>query len=596
MQEKEELKTVENEKINKKTKKIIIASVLAVVIVLFTCVAGFSAVVLSYDKVFPGVTMGGFELGGYAFDDAERKLDAEFGKKLIDKNITVKLDESEISFIASDINAGLNIEESIKNLKEYGKKGNVFSRIKKYIAGKKTPVEIDVVASVDDNKLSYFIEELIGDKEIEIKETTFSVTDSELVIERGHGGRILDREVALKKIKKGIFTKGEENIELSFENVETKPIDIDSLYSEITRGKEDAFYERENGVIVVKGGYPEVKLEKSVLKDALSKNLEKTVIKIETIQPEKSKKALEEKLFRDKMGSWTSYFTGSNVSRSSNVHLTAKRINGITLLPGEVFSYDKTVGKRTVENGYKAATVYVGNKTEQGIGGGICQTSSTLYSAVLYANLEIVSRTSHSLPVSYMPPGQDATIAEGYIDFKFKNNTDYPVKIVASTTYGSVTCTIMGVKPEGEAVSVINTTTSTLKPKTERTLNSEIPKGYKKVAQKGVDGFTVSSVRVVSLNGKEVKRENLTKSVYRAQDYIIEVNPEDGGTPEENLGLFDPTAPPVIEDAAEVEMEVSSDKDETQEEQSNIIEDNQSEESELSEEKTESEGEDKNEQ
>ena len=92
------------------------------------------------------------------------------------------------------------------------------------------------------------------------------------------------------------------------------------------------------------------------------------------------------------------------------------------------------------------AGVYIGNKVETGIGGGICQTSSTLYSAVLYANLEIVSRTSHSLPVSYMPPGQDATIAEGYIDFKFRNNTDYPIKVIAIAENRKVVCTILGTR------------------------------------------------------------------------------------------------------------------------------------------------------
>ena len=204
-------------------------------------------------------------------------------------------------------------------------------------------------------------------------------------------------------------------------------------------------------------------------------------------------------------------------------------------MPGETFSYDKTIGRRTAANGYKTATVYVGNTLDEGIGGGICQTSSTLYSAVLYANLEIVSRTSHSLPVSYMPAGQDATIAEGYIDFKFKNNTDYPIKIVCTTSYGSVTCSIMGVKPAGQSVSVVNTKTSTIEPKTTRTLKEEIPVGYKKLTQKGADGYTVSSQRIVSVNGVEKKRENLTRSIYKALDNIIEVNPQDKNTPTEEL-------------------------------------------------------------
>ena len=307
------------------------------------------------------------------------------------------------------------------------------------------------------------------------------------------------------------------------------------MYKKITEGKKNAAYARENGEIVVVEGFPEIELNKNDLKAALESGKESYDIKVKATPPEITGEHLRDMLFRDKMGSWTSYFSGANVPRSSNVRLSASRINGVTLMPGETFSYDKTIGSRTAANGYKTATVYVGNTLDEGIGGGICQTSSTLYSAVLYANLEIVSRTSHSLPVSYMPAGQDATIAEGYIDFKFKNNTDYPVKIVCTTSYGSVTCSIMGVKPAGQSVSVVNTKTSTIEPKTTRTIKEEIPVGYKKVAQKGDLGYTVSSQRIVSVNGVEKKRENLTKSVYKALDNIIEVNPLDKNTPTEEL-------------------------------------------------------------
>ena len=555
MQENEEIKNVENKKSSDKTKKLILIPVSAVAAVFLVCTLVFSTMVLTTDKVFPGVEAGGISLEGLTFSEAAGKIEAEFGEKITDKQVKVSLEEKEIVLTANDIEARLDAEKSVENLKAYSKSGNVFSRIGKYIKGRTNAAEIDIASTVNEDKLHYFIEELIGDKEIETKETSFAIEGDELIIERGHSGKVIDREAAAKEITDAVFTKGKDSVELSFNKQEAKEIDLDAFYKEITRGKENAFYERVNGEIVVSGGFPEVKLEKSALKEALSKNLEKTVLKVEVILPDVTKADLEEKLFRDKMGSWTSYFKGTNIPRSENVHLTAKRINGVTLMPGEVFSYDKTVGKRTAANGYKAATVYVGNKTEQGIGGGICQTSSTLYSAVLYANLEIVSRTSHSLPVSYMPAGQDATIAEGYIDFKFKNNTDYPVKIVATTTYGSVTCSIMGVKPEGESVKIVNTQTSTLKPKTERVLNAEIPKGYKIINQKGVDGYTTSSVRIVSQGGKEVKRENLSKSVYRAQDHIIEINPEDAETPEENLLIYDPTAPPVIEEAPVVEEE-----------------------------------------
>lgn len=207
-------------------------------------------------------------------------------------------------------------------------------------------------------------------------------------------------------------------------------------------------------------------------------------------------------------------------------------------MPGDVFSYDKTIGRRTLANGYREAGVYIGNKVESGVGGGICQTSSTLYSAALYANLEIVSRTSHSLPVSYVPAGQDATIAEGAIDLKIKNNTEYPIKIVAAVSGRTVTCKFLGVKVPNQTVELVHTRTANYSPKTERTVNPSIPQGYKKVINRGAPGYAVSSKRIVKVGGEVVKTENLTRSVYNAASIEEEVNPADKDTPSANLAVY----------------------------------------------------------
>ena len=108
-------------------------------------------------------------------------------------------------------------------------------------------------------------------------------------------------------------------------------------------------------------------------------------------------------------------------------------------MPGDTFSYNETIGDTTIENGYKVASVYENGKTSTGVGGGICQVSSTLYSAVLYADLKVVERRNHSLTVGYVPKGQDATVSYGSIDFKFANNTDYPIKISSAANGGTVT-------------------------------------------------------------------------------------------------------------------------------------------------------------
>ena len=172
-------------------------------------------------------------------------------------------------------------------------------------------------------------------------------------------------------------------------------------------------------------------------------NGEKLSIPYQTVVPKLFAADLSAKLFNSTLGSYsTSYYAGGN--RGKNVARAAELINGKILAPGEVFSFNDTVGDRTTENGFYSAPEYSAGQSVVGIGGGTCQVSTTLYSAVLYADLGISSRTEHMMKVGYAPAGQDATVAYGSIDFKFKNTTDYPVKIVATTGGGKVTVSILG--------------------------------------------------------------------------------------------------------------------------------------------------------
>ncbi len=118
-------------------------------------------------------------------------------------------------------------------------------------------------------------------------------------------------------------------------------------------------------------------------------------------------------------------------NRRTNIRLAAAAVDGTILMPGETFSYNKIVGERTAAKGYKPATVYGAAWTKQELGGGICQLASALYYCTLYSNLEVVYRTNHRFAVTYVPHGLDATVAWGSIDYKFKNSTDYPIRISA---------------------------------------------------------------------------------------------------------------------------------------------------------------------
>ncbi len=535
-----------NSKINR--KKLIIAIVLAIALVLIA----YAAYAGSYAKVYPNTYINGEALGGLTYDEVVAKIDESAKNTKIPDAIEFSLEGEKFSVSSSEI--GLKPDSEKTAQWAMGTDGNFFVRIVNYSKSLFSEKQIYTAFSYDSKKLNRAISDFAAPYETEAIDASYELDGNKLILRKGHDGIKVSKKTLKEDISKYIKSPTAP-VALTLAKKATKEFDLEELYKELTSDATDAYYTRnENGEIIVVPDKPKVKVDKSALKSALDADKEVTTLTVTAIPAKTTKAALTDALFCGTMGSWTSYFSASNRPRSANVALSAERIDGVVLLPGESFSYDKTVGPRTTANGFKIAGVYINNKVEEGVGGGICQTSSTLYSAVLYSNLEIVSRTSHSLPVSYMPPGQDATIAEGAIDFVFRNNTAYPVKISATISGGSVTCKIIGTPVEGQKVVVNNTITAVYEPKIEVETDASIPKGYKKTVI-GSKGNAVSSTRTVYQDGKVVKTERLTKSVYNATPTVITVNPEDKDTPPESLTEFNAaeeiTPPEIIEQEGE---------------------------------------------
>ena len=522
----------------KNSKSLIVAGVLCLVAVLF--VAGFFAYSSAYAKVLPNINAGGIKLGGMTCEEAEKEISDAFRDVTRGKEIDLVLDGKRTGIVYDDLAAVIDGKKTAQAAFEVGREGgNVKKLIKMFMLAFKSE-NVSLELALDEQALDKVIKDLAGDREILPEEASFRLDGDKLTVSKGHGGKLVDREKAKQLLAKAATDPKAKEIKLEIKTLAAKKVDLDEFYAKITAPMQNAAYRLENGEIVIDDEKVGITVDKSAVKAALESEDGQNTITVKTEQPKVTKKQLEELLFRDVMGSFSSSFATSSAARASNVQLTASRVNGKILMPGETFSYDKTVGSRTVANGYREAGVYIGNKTETGIGGGICQTSSTLYSAALYANLEIVSRTSHSLPVSYVPAGQDATIAEGYIDLLIKNNTEYPVKFVAEVQNRRLTCKILGVKDPDITVELVHTRTADYQPTIERAENPEIPKGYKHIINKGAPGYAVASQRIVKQAGKVIKTEKLTRSVYRAAPIEEEVNPADKDTPTEELKLYTP--------------------------------------------------------
>ncbi len=524
--------TSENKKkINR--KKLPIAVVVLAILLLFALFLGFGA---SYDKVYPNTYLGGEKISGLTYGEATEKIENYAQKSQMPSKIKFTLQGEDFSVKAEKIDLAVDKEATLSGA--IGSKSeNIFAKafnLAKSLLGKK---ELSLAFSCDEKKLNSAVSKFARDYEIPSVDTSYKFDGDTLVITKGHSGKTVDKTTLAKDVSD--YVKNPKTpIPLKLKAKKEKKLDFDSFYEELTSDARNAYYAKdEEGNVVVIPDKPKVKVDKTSLKSLMESDEEEASMKVKTTPAKITEKALNDALFSGIMGSWTSYFSASNRPRTANVTLSAQRVDGTILMPGESFSYDKAVGPRTAKNGFQVAGVYINNKVEQGIGGGVCQTSSTLYSAVLYANLEIVSRTSHSLPVSYMPAGQDATIAQGSIDFVFKNNTDYPVKISATISGGSVTCKIIGTPVTGQKVVVNNTTTAVYEPKTQIETDPSVPKGYKKT-EIGSKGSAVSSSRTVYQNGKAISTQRLTNSVYNATPTIITVNPEDKDVPPENLTEF----------------------------------------------------------
>ncbi len=275
---------------------------------------------------------------------------------------------------------------------------------------------------------------------------------------------------------------------------------------------------------------------------------------VKPIFPELTTADLDIDFYQDVLGTYTSRYDGNLVNRTKNVSLAAEYVNGTILMPGQVFSYNKVVGPRTAERGFRQATVYTGEGTEEGLGGGICQVSSTIYCAQLRANLKTVSRTNHSYTVAYVPLGQDATVSYGVLDYLFENDTNYPIKIETVMGGGKLTVNILGTKVDKSLTyDVVSVTNSTIAKKEIQKEDPTIPAGETKVKQNGQNGAVVSAYKVYYKDGVEIKREYIGKSTYVAMNKIVLVgtgepveNPDDITNPDgEDINVEEPTLPDV---------------------------------------------------
>lgn len=446
----------------KKSHKGLIITLVVVSVLLAAIAVGlilWADSVTASDTNLPGIYVGSANVGGLTEKETLELLKGQQWDKSVSGTMTVQL-PAEQSFRIDYIRSGavLTAESAAAAAYRYGHGSNKFDNLKTYISSLMTPVDItegdkslnrDYIMALVTRALERF-DKHIGDGSYTVDEAA-----SEMVYIKGAGQIKLDAEDVYAKAVEGLKAL-ESSVSYALPAQDVTAPDFNALHTELMREPHDAYYDKETGEIVpdVKGFAFDVSEAESLWNAAGL--LEEVRIPVKIDMPEMTAEQLVASLFRDKLGSQTTLYTYSSDARINNIKLCAAKLNGLVLNPGEEFSFNGTIGQRTTEAGFKAAAAYNDGQVVQEVGGGICQVSSTIYCAAMLAQMTTVERTCHMFVVTYLPYGLDATVSWPGPDYKFRNDRDYPVKIVAycNDADKSITIEIWGTDVDGSYVEL----------------------------------------------------------------------------------------------------------------------------------------------
>ncbi|KKO54998.1 VanW family protein [Paenibacillus sp. DMB20] len=265
---------------------------------------------------------------------------------------------------------------------------------------------------------------------------------------------------------------------------------------------------------------------------------------LKPVQPEVTVESLKAEGIERKIIQFSTSLGASGPGRVHNITAASKAVDGMILKPGEEFNYAEVIAKAKKEYGFRQAPVIVSGKLVPGIGGGICQVSSTVYNAVLLTGLEVTERRSHSLPVNYLPKGLDATFAEGAINFRFRNNTGKHLLIRSEVNGRTLTLKFFGTFPKDTVYELESKSVESIPAPLKYVRDSSLSPGKQKIIQRGKPGYVVETYRVKKVNGKVMERVRISRDVYRGQSTIVGMNPTSGDIP----GSRGVPKAPIIED------------------------------------------------
>lgn len=504
----------------KKTQRYILIGLCAVVLIAYLVLCG----TVCKEYIFPNTKVNGQDLSGMTLQEAEDVLTKGFQEQYADAALTVKAEGKSYTVDMSKA-LDLKADEAAERAFAHGHTGFfrrglvwLFSHIKGY---HKT-----VYPHIKDEKAMQTSVKDCGVLKVDTAVAdSYKVTKNQITFTHGTSGQAVDKDALYESITEAVDSGDYETvISAPMKDSQPKALDIDKVYKKVYTKAKDATLDPKNNYAIVASttGVSFDKKEAAAAIEGLEEGESKS-ISLKLTTADITTQNLEKNLFKDRLGGYSTNVAGT-AARINNVRLAGQHCNNTILLPGETFSYNEVVGQRTAARGFQEAGAYLNGKTVQELGGGICQVSSTLYCATVLSNLEIVHRENHMFESTYVPLGLDATVSWGGPDYVFKNNTKYPIKVVAGYANGVCTCEIWGTKTDNITVKFVNEVLSRNPYSTVTVKDDTKPVGYSAVTEEGENGSKVQTYReLYDGNGKRISRTKESFSVYTRRNQVVTV-------------------------------------------------------------------------
>lgn len=506
---------------SKKGKKKLIAVSIIILVILLLLSTVFGIIPSFNDKVVNGVSINNVNVSNLTKQEALSKLTNEL-KDDFNKDIVLTKGEYKTTINANDIEASYDLNNSVESAYNIGRSGsnifvNNFAVLKSLILKNHITPSIKYNSNLLDEKLNT-IDKEIPDRVINVN---YKIEDNNLIISSGSDGYRIKRDELKSLISSGLANNNL-TIEIPVEKYHTDDVDIDAIYKEVHKDPKNASFQAEPYELHKEEDGLDFAISLDEARAMVADRQDTYTIPLKVVKADVTVKDLPQEAFPDELATYSTTYASSNYNRSQNIAIAARTVNGTVLMPGETFSYNETLGQRTTAKGYREAGAYVNGQVSSEVGGGICQVSSTLYNAALLSNLEIVTRTNHSFEPSYVPAGQDATVSWRSPDFQFKNNREYPIRLVATAGSGRITFTIYGVKsPDDYEVKIQSSKTGSIPFSTTYENDPSLPVGTTKVKQSGSNGCRSVTYKILYKDGQEVSRTLINSDTYNPHNQVI---------------------------------------------------------------------------